>query len=121
MTNDQKDWLDRLFTDGEVELTGPPAAASEATLRRAHAAHALDVAGPPLPFDAAVARAAADWFGRACWTLVGPDEPGDDLKPLGEPASPAAHLSADLTLRFLPAVLSRARLYEADDPLGRAV
>lgn len=119
------DWLDRLLTEGEVALAGPPPAEPSASaagvLARAYAVHALDVAGPAPPFDGRVAAAAAGWLGRACWFLVGPDDPGDALAPFGEPTTPSDHLSADLTLRFLPVVLQRARRHEGDDPLGRCV
>jgi hypothetical protein len=116
------EWLDRLLADGEAVLDGPPAcgraeeSAALTVLRRAYAAHALDVAGPPVPFDPAAALAAAEEVAWACWRLVGGD-PGRG-RPLGEPATPAAHLCADLTLRLLPTVHRRARLRAEDDPLA---
>src|SRR5262245_27554919 len=113
------DWLDRVLTDGAAVLAGPPDArpddgAAVAVLARAYAAHALDVAGPPLPFDAATATAAAHALADACWRLVSAEAVATARLP--EPATPAAHLSADLTLRLLPAVLHRARL-RGDGPL----
>jgi hypothetical protein len=116
------EWLDRLLADGAAVMDGPPecpAAAADAArtvLRRAYAAHALGVAGPPLPFDADIALSAAEQVAQACWRLVA-GGPGR-ARPLGEPTTPAAHLSADLTLRLLPAVHRRARLRAEDDPLA---
>ncbi len=115
-------WLDRLLTAGESVMDGPPVCrpgdrpAAVATLRAAFAVHALDVAGPPLAFDPAAALAAAEQVGLACWRLVtGEAEPRIVV---GEPGSPAAHLSADVALRLLPAVVRRARLRPADDTLA---
>lgn len=119
------DWLDRLLTDGEVELAGPPSTdpsdAATSVLAHAYAVHALDVVGPTPPFACRTAVAAAGWFARACWFLVGRDDLGDALAPFGEPKTPSDHLSADLTLRFLPVVLQRARRNAGDDPLGRCI
>ncbi len=119
------DFLQRLLADGEAVLSGPPdrgqaAAADRAVLARDFADHALDVAGPPVPFDPAAASAAAHLLAAACWHLVAPDA-APDLPPLGEPGTPAAHLSADVALRFLPAVHRRAALRSADDPLAAAL
>ncbi len=120
------DWLSRLLHDGESVQSAPPAMSAgdrsvvEDALREAFAAYALDVAGPPVPFDAEVAVAAAVALVEGCWRLVG--ERADAPPPadrLGRPRSPAAHLSADLTLRFLPAVYRRARPRGDDDPLAR--
>jgi hypothetical protein len=98
-------------------------------LARAFADHALDVAGPPVPFDPAAALAAAHFLAAACWHLIAPADAdaAPELPPLGEPAGyplagrPAAHLSADVTLRFLPAVHRRAALRSADDALAAAL
>src|SRR5262249_6117628 len=87
--------------------------------------HALDVAGPPVAFDAAASLAAAELVAKACWFLVArgdaPEAVGRALV-LRPPAdSPSAHLSADLTLRFLPAVHPRGRALAADDVLTRSL
>lgn len=90
------DWLTRVLSDGESVQEAPPALTPEerpaalAVLRTAFEDHALDVAGPPVPF-----------------------EPQTGLG--------AAHLSADVALRFLPAVYRRARLRTSAEPLVAAV
>src|SRR4051794_33642300 len=110
------EWLDRVLTLGEAVFDGPPApgrADVDATihrLERAYALHALDVAGPPLTFDSTAALAAARYLAGACWRVVAPDGVAVGVPPPGGPVTPAAHLAADVTLRFLPAVLGRARL-----------
>jgi hypothetical protein len=77
-------------------------------LRVAFDRHALDVAGPAVPFDPAAAVEAAVVLASACWSLVS-EEPVR-LKLRCEPSSPSAHLSGDVTLRLLPAVYRRAKL-----------
>ncbi len=118
------DWLGRLLEDGESVQAGPPnvspadRAAVGELLREALRAHALDVAGPPIAFDPDAAFAAAAALAEACWRLVAADP--DAVPPadrLGAPRTPAAHLSADVTLRFLPAVHRRTRPRGEDDPL----
>jgi hypothetical protein len=120
------DWLDRVLTDGESVLEAPPRLASderpavEARLRAAYDLDALDVAGPPLAFDPAVAGRAAHALACACWALVGleADEPDVVLAPV---RAPAAHLSADVTLRFAPDVYRRARVRDPNSPLATAL
>jgi hypothetical protein len=119
------DWLTHLLEDGESVLAGPPDVSPAArtaagpVLREAFRRHALDVAGPAIPFDPDAAFAAAAVLAEACWRLIAHDPaappPADRL---GAPRTPAAHLSADLTLRFLPAVHRRARPRGEDDPLA---
>jgi hypothetical protein len=114
-------WLNELLTTGESVMHGPPVCASGdrtaalTLLRTDFARYALDVAGPPLDFDPAAALTAAEQVGSACWRLVtGETAPRFAA---GEPASRAAHLSADVTLRFLPAVVRRARRRPPEDTL----
>lgn len=123
-----RSWLSRVLAHGESVLDEPPhlvpaerpAVLDE--LRSAFERHALDVAGPPIPFDPEVAAMAATALARACWLLVGDPEDGQIAIGLAtEPSSPAAHLSADVTLRFLPAVYRRARLREPDGALASEV
>jgi hypothetical protein len=107
------DWLTRVLAHGESVLAGPPVLADGerpavlAALRDAYAVHALDVAGPPLPLDEPTALWAAEVLATACWHAA----VGEDAGRLRgrEPATPAEHLSADLLLRFLPGVYTRAR------------
>src|SRR5436190_19043109 len=114
-------WLNELLTTGESVMHGPPACATgdrpaALTLLRAEfGRHVLDVAGPPLDFDPAAALTAAEQVGSACWRVVS-GETGPRFA-AGEPTSCAAHLSADVTLRFLPAVVRRARRRPPEDTL----
>jgi hypothetical protein len=120
-----RDWLARVLADGDSVQAGPPElpaaerAAVTADLRAAYDRHALDVAGPPVAFDAETAVGAAVVLARACWQLVGGDPTPLDVG--AAPASASAHLSADVTLRFLPVVLRRARTRAAEDEPAAAV
>jgi len=122
-------WLATLFDHGEAIVSGPPIhqgsddSAALSVLSRAFETLKLDVAGPPLTFDPAIAISAARYVAATCWNLFGPN-PTDiplDLPKLGEPRTPAAHLSGDTTLRYLPSVYRRAALRAENDPLGSAV
>jgi hypothetical protein len=90
-------------------------------LEEAFAAYRLEIAGPLLDFDAAVATAAAELLWQACWFLVNREEPEADLDRAlampGAPRSAAQHLSADLTLRYLPQVHRRAQGLAPEDRL----
>jgi MoxR-vWA-beta-propeller ternary system domain bpX4 len=126
--NEFHDWLDCVLTVGEsVQDTSPRLSASERPaveirLRAAFELHALDVAGPPVAFDPEAAVGAAVALARACWLLVSAD---DDERPAValdiRERSASAHLSADVTLRFLPAVYRRARLRDAGGALTTAL
>jgi hypothetical protein len=125
------EFLRRLLSEGSVVLSGPPVFSREdrgdatALLAAAFADHALDVGGPALPFDAPAALAAAECVGRACWFLVSHDEQADVVAralTLPPPEGlPAAHLSADVALRFLPSIHRRARAFAPDDVLTSAL
>jgi hypothetical protein len=59
---------------------------------------------------------------RACWFLLEHDEPPATLERLlvlSPRNAAAAHLSADLTLRYLPQIHRRARSLAVDDVLPR--
>ncbi|QDV35066.1 hypothetical protein [Tautonia plasticadhaerens] len=124
------EFLERLFGEGRVSFTGPPppspaeAERSEALgpLRRAFADDLMDLAGPPLPIDGPAALAAAEWTRLACWFLVSRGAPPEvvdrALAPPPPPRSAAAHLSADLTFRYLPGVHRRARAIDPGDVLA---
>jgi hypothetical protein len=121
------EFLGGLLAEGDVRLGGRLVLRAEERgrvaerLAVAFADYRLDVAGPPIPFDADAALGAAERLGLACWFLVRRTEPPEELvrcltlpKP---PRSAAEHLSADLVLRFLPQVHRRARALAPDDVL----
>jgi hypothetical protein len=113
------EWLSQVLARGEsVQHTAPTLSPAERPavleqLRQAFEGHILDIAGPPLAFDGETALAAAFALAVACWTLAS-DEPAPPLQ-LPAPTTAAAHCSADVTLRLVPAVYRRARLR---DPAG---
>src|SRR5438309_8580575 len=123
------EFVRQLLTDGSVVLRQRPAveaaerAEARLLLADAYDDYRLDVAGPPLPFDAATALGAAERLWLACWFLVRRDEPPEAVERAlalpPPPASAAQHLSADLVLRFLPQVHRRARALDAADGLTR--
>jgi hypothetical protein len=123
------DFLQRLFADGVAHFRSPPGAAprddARPLLEAAYAGYALDVAGPPVPFDAGTALAAAEVVRQACWLLVSRDEPEGEidrrLRLPGPPASAGQHLSADLTLRYLAQVHRRAFALNPGDRLTAAL
>lgn len=118
-------FLTQLFDRGEIVFRAPPrdrpSAEAVAILAEAFQAHALEVAGPPIAFDATVATATAEFVRQASWALVNRDERASDLdrrlKLPKPPVTPSEHLSADLLLRYVPQVLRRARGLDATDPL----
>jgi len=123
-----RDWLTRVLVHGEsVQAAPPPDPRAErdsilVVLREAFDRIALDVAGPALPFDPDAALAAATTLARACWLLVAPEEAELLTLPMpAEPATAAAHLSVDVTLRLLPAVHRRAVLREPGAGLAAAI
>jgi hypothetical protein len=114
-----------LFDEGVVRLSERPQCANEpaarALLANAYAAYRLEVAGSPLAFDEASAMAAAELVRHACWYLLSHAEPDAELERTlrmpAPPATAASHLSADLTLRYLPQIQRRARAIAAGDGL----
>src|SRR5215203_2849107 len=122
-------FLERLFTTGEARLAARPESpdrrAVENVLRRAFAEYGLDVAGPPIDLDWDAALTAALFTARACWFAVSRDEPPEQLKTflptMPMPKTPAAHLSVDLTLRYLVTVYRRIHAENADDILVKRV
>src|SRR5690349_594985 len=86
-------------------------------LADAYPQHALAVAGPPIAFDGTTALAAGRVLYHAGWYLLNANEPVDAARltmPV-EPRTASQHLSADLLLRYLPAVHRRARALRPDD------
>src|SRR5262245_33240466 len=123
------EFLRRLFQDGEIVFSSRPVPSDDdagpalALLERVYAEHRLEVAGPPVPFERRTALAAAEVVRQAAWFLLNRSEPSEELekhlKLSRLPASAAEHLSADLSLRFLPQIHRRAKSLAADDPLTR--
>ena len=109
------EWLTRVLADGESVLAEPPLLSDGErrrvvdALREAYWIHALDVAGPPIAFDEATAFWATGVLADACWLVASGEDTGVDRGCAREPSTPADHLSADLLLRYLPAVLTRGR------------
>jgi hypothetical protein len=103
----------------------PPQADPDApaALAEAYRLHALTVAGPPVPLDALVAMAAARVLYQAAWYLLHPNEPvdGAQLQMPADPRTASNHLSADLLLRYVPAVYRRGRAMRPDDELAAAL
>ncbi len=122
------DFLQTLFEDGRILLKGRPEPAEAdraAALRVLEAAfdlHRLDVAGPPIGFDARSALTAAELVRRAAWFLLNRSESVREMeRSLTMPRPPftaSEHLSADVSFRFLPQVQRRARSIAPDDPLA---
>jgi hypothetical protein len=123
------DFLRDLLKEGRAVLRGRPgvgrgdAKAAGELLAGAYAEYALEVAGPPIPFDVRAALAAAEQVWLACWFLLERGEdPAEVERCLGRPEAPVSagqHLSADLVLRFVPQVHRRARRADAADPLTK--
>ena len=115
----------RVFTDGSIVLEGPPHGVADrdslALLERFHEEYRLEIAGPPLPFVAEAAAQGARIVEMAAWYLASQAGTPRDLERhlvlADEPAGPADHLSADLTLRYLPCIHQRARVLYPADPL----
>jgi hypothetical protein len=122
------EFLTQLLNEGRVVFRSNSAPRDRprpqdiALLEEAFRAYSLSVAGPAVPFDPAIAYSAAELIRQASWSLVNHDDRilhlKDRLKMPIDPATPAHHLSADLTLRYLPQILNRARVLDPGDPLG---
>lgn len=117
----------RLLNEGRVVFEERPATLAQgsdgaaAFLSRAFDAECLSIAGPSIAYDPDVAIAAAELVRHACWAVVCHDEPAESLgarlSMREPPKTAAAHVSADLTLRYLPDVLRRVRALAPSDPL----
>jgi hypothetical protein len=123
------DFLDRLLSEGTVVLRAPTRVeanelqSAERVLADAYEDHRLDIAGPPIAFDASAALSAAEQLWVACWFLLHRGDPPDEIEKrlplLPSPVTAAQHLSTDLVLRFAPKVQRRARKADPADPLAR--
>jgi hypothetical protein len=90
-------------------------------LERAYQGYRLQVAPPEIAFAGEVALAAGELVRQAAWFLVSHAQPVEELERRlvmpGPPRSAAEHLSADLVLRFLPAIHRRAHALDPADRL----
>lgn len=120
------EFLSQLLSEGRVVFRSSkapsdrPAPQDIALLEQAFRAYRLQVAGPAIPFDPAVGYSAAELIRQASWTLVNHEDHvsrlRERLKMPIEPQTPSHHLSADLTLRFLPQIFNRASALDSSDP-----
>ena len=90
-------------------------------LRHAYQVYRLSIAGPALPFEEETALAAARVLLNAAWYFLNSDllmqSPQTMLSMPAAPRSPEQHLSADLLLRFVPALHRRAKALLPNDVL----
>jgi hypothetical protein len=118
-------FLEQLFAEGKIVFRSRPVRDRGAgeVLERTYALYSLEVAGPPVDFDARTALAAGELVAQACWFLLSHAEPEAELERClvmpGPPRSAAQHLSADLVFRYLPHVHRRARAIAPDDLLPK--
>jgi MoxR-vWA-beta-propeller ternary system domain bpX4 len=121
------EFLTQLLNEGRVVFRSTraphdrPRPEDIALLEQAYRSYRHSVAGPNIPFDPAVAFSAAELIRQSSWALVNHDDRISHLKkcltmPI-EPVTGAHHLSADLTLRYLPQIFNRARVLDPSDPL----
>lgn len=120
-------FIEGVLRDGEAVLSdaadsrGDDRSALARRLEAYHREYHLEIAGPPISYDPAAALMAAESLWLGCWFLVHRDAPPVEVARLlaepREPTTAAAHLSADLLLRFVPQVYHRARGLAADDLL----
>jgi hypothetical protein len=124
---EMREFLEQLLNDGKMQFSERPESAREpepavlTLLEKAYSSYRLEIAGPPIPFEAKTAWSAAELVRQAGWFLVSHDEPEPELESrlqlAGPPATAAQHLSADVTLRYLPQVHRRAQALSPDDLL----
>lgn len=119
------EFWEHLFTTGCIEFEGLPHGNPSsdgdtlALLARFYMEYALEIAGPSLPFVEEVAAQGARVVELSAWYLVSqagtPADLERDLALSAKPVRPADHLSADLTLQYLPSIYQRAcKLFPAD-------
>jgi hypothetical protein len=121
------EFLTQLLEEGKIVFRSArapldrPSPRDVETLARAFESHRLAVAGPRIAFDPQVAVAGAEFVRQASFALVNRDDRLPVLKERlnvpGKPATPSHHLSADLTLRYVPQIVRRARGLDSTDPL----
>lgn len=123
------EFVTKLCDQGEILLRERPRLVPDsnenvlAYLSNYHDEAVLNVAGTPLPFDPAAALAAAELAWWAAWYLVSHDDPPalveERVRMPAPQASPSAHFSADLVLRYLTQLHGRANARSAGDVLSR--
>lgn len=123
------EFLEGLLKEGTAILRSRPEIeagelhAVQRLLAAAYEDHRLDVAGPPIAFDASAALTAAKHFGLACWFFLHRGDPPDEIENclprLPPPVSAAQHLSTDLVLRFAAQVHRRAKNLDPGDILTK--
>jgi hypothetical protein len=121
------EFLRPLFQEGRMLVGNAPLGIlsgddeAAAVLERAYRTVALDLSGPALAMDLELALAAARLVYQAAWYLLRHEEPdavlAQRLVLKSTPTRPEHHLSADVTLRYLPAVYRRARASDPADSL----
>lgn len=120
--------LEGLFKEGKAVLRGRPDVEAERQavqrfLAAAYEDHSLDIAGPPIAFDAEAALAAAQQLALACWFFIHRGDPPEEIEkcllPLSPPVSAAQHLSPDLVLRFAVQLHRRAKNLDPADILTK--
>ena len=122
-------FLHDVMFEGRIRFDAAPTDAADAAapvmLRRAYDAYALTIAGPTLPLHEATALAAAQLLLRSAWYFLNPglliEAPEKILFMPNLPTGLEHHLSADLTLRFLPALYHRAKALMPNDVLPTAL
>jgi hypothetical protein len=101
----------RLLVDAQPDWH--PTASDRTAVENAYANMLLDLAGPPVPIDLDTALAAVRVTYRAAWFLLNPgtlSSPADPSLTMSHPpVTPAEHLAADLSFRFLADLLHRAK------------
>jgi hypothetical protein len=122
------EFLAQLLDDGKIVFRSArppedrPRARDVETLARAFESYQLTVAGPPIRFDPQVAAGAAEFVRQASFALVSRAEGvavlEKRLRLPGPPVTASQHLSADLTLRYVPQIVRRSRGLDPFDPLA---
>ncbi|HEU5117754.1 MAG TPA: hypothetical protein VFT74_14100, partial [Isosphaeraceae bacterium] len=119
------EFLCGLLREGRIRFETRPSRSHPGdieALRVLHSAFEVarrEVAGPPITFDPTAAISAAAFVRQAAWAVLNRDEPAEVLlaslsRPIA-PRTPSEHLSADLTLRYLPAIEARIQAFDPED------
>lgn len=123
------DFLHDVLFDGRIHLRTQPADGDDPeapeVLRHAYDLYSLSIAGPRLPLDEKVALSAARLLQWSAWYFLNPEVPiaaPDKILCMPMvPTTPEEHVSADLTLRFVPTLYRRAKAVMQNDVLPIAL